>query len=97
MTSKMIALKVLDLVFIGATTLILLGITGLPMEWLLTFAEMSLREFQWFGLFLVIGAIPLVGGLVKVAVTLIGIGVLVATRGAGLVPARRQLPRADDA
>jgi len=33
MTSKMIALKVLDLVFIGATMLILLGIAGFPMEW----------------------------------------------------------------
>ncbi len=49
------------------------------------------------GLFLVIGAIPLVGGLVKVAVALIGIGVLVATRGAGLVPVRRQLPSHEDA
>jgi hypothetical protein len=49
MTSKMIGLKVPDLVFIGTTTLILLGIAGLPMEWLLTSAEMSLRDFQWFG------------------------------------------------
>jgi hypothetical protein len=46
MTSKMIALKVLDLVFIGAATLILHGIAGFPLGWLLTFAEMSLREFQ---------------------------------------------------
>ena len=60
MTCKMIALKVLDLVFIGATTLILLGIAGLPMEWLLTFAEMSLREFQWFGLFLVFASLWLI-------------------------------------
>jgi hypothetical protein len=60
MTSKMIALKVLNLVFIGATTLILLGIAGFPMEWLLTFAKMSLREFQWFGLFLVFASFWLI-------------------------------------
>ena len=60
MTSKMIALKVLDLVFIGATTLILLGIAGFPLGWLLTFAEMSLREFQWFGLFLVFTSLWLI-------------------------------------
>jgi hypothetical protein len=53
MTSKMIALKVLDVVFIVATMLILLGIAGFPMGWLLAFADMSLREFQWFGLFIV--------------------------------------------
>jgi hypothetical protein len=57
MTSRMIALKVLDLVFMAATMLILLGIAGLPMEWLLTFAEMSLRVFQWFGWFLVFAAL----------------------------------------
>ena len=53
MTSGMIALKALDLLFIGATTLILLGIAGVPMEWLLVFADLSLHEFQWIGLFLV--------------------------------------------
>jgi hypothetical protein len=60
MTSKMIALKVLDFIFIGATTLILLGIAGLPMEWLLAFADMSLREFQWLGLFLIFASLWLI-------------------------------------
>jgi hypothetical protein len=60
MTSKMIALRVLDLVFIGATTLILLGIAGFPLGWLLAFAEMSLREFQWFALFLVFASLWLI-------------------------------------
>jgi hypothetical protein len=41
MTSRMIALRVLDLTFIDATTLILLGIAGVPMEWLLAPAEAS--------------------------------------------------------
>lgn len=65
MTSKMIALKVLDLVFIGATTLILLGIAGFPLEWLLTFAEMSLREFQWFGLFLAFASLWLIYAIAR--------------------------------
>jgi hypothetical protein len=60
MTSKMVALKILDLVFIGATMLILLGIAGFPLGWLLTFAEMSLREFQWLGLFLVFASLWLI-------------------------------------
>ena len=60
MTSKMIALKVLDGVFIGATTLVLLGIAGFPMGWLLTFAGMSLREFEWFALFLVFASLWLI-------------------------------------
>jgi hypothetical protein len=37
-------------------------------------------------LLLVVGAIPLVGGLVKAAVAFMGVGVLIATRGAGLFP-----------
>jgi hypothetical protein len=60
MTSKMIALKVLDVVFIIATTLILLAIAGFPLEWLLTFADMSLREFQGFGLFIVFASLWLI-------------------------------------
>jgi len=60
MTSKMIALKVLDVVFILATTLILLAIAGFPLEWLLAFADMSLREFQWFGLFIVSASLWLI-------------------------------------
>jgi hypothetical protein len=60
MTSKMIVLKFLDVVFIAASTLILLGIAGFPMEWLLTFADMSLHEFQWFGLFLAFASLWLI-------------------------------------
>jgi hypothetical protein len=60
MTSRMLALKVLDGIFIAASTLILLGIAGFPMEWLLTFADMSLHEFQWFGLFIVAASLWLI-------------------------------------
>jgi cytoskeletal protein CcmA (bactofilin family) len=41
------------------------------------------------GLFLLAGALPWIGGLVKAAVALIAIGTLVATRGAGLIPQRK--------
>ncbi len=39
-------------------------------------------------LFFVIGIIPVIGGLMHAAIALIGIGVLVATRGAGLIKVR---------
>jgi hypothetical protein len=60
MTSKMIALKILDGIFMAATLLILLGVAGFPMEWLLSLADMSLRELQWFGLFIVFAALWLI-------------------------------------
>jgi hypothetical protein len=60
MTSKMIALKILDGIFMAATLLVLLEIAGLPMGWLLSFAAMSLREFQWFGSFIVFASLCLI-------------------------------------
>ena len=60
MTSKMIALRVLDWIFIMATALVLLVIAGLPSEWLLRLAEMSLREFEWFALFIVFATLGLI-------------------------------------
>jgi hypothetical protein len=60
MTSKMIALKILDGIFMAATMLVLLEIAGLPMGWLLSFAGMSLREFQWFGSFIVFASLCLI-------------------------------------
>jgi hypothetical protein len=48
-------------------------------------------------LFVLIGAIPMVGGLVKVAVVLTAIGSLVATRAAGLIPQKKgPTPPVDD-
>jgi hypothetical protein len=44
------------------------------------------------GLFIAASALPFIGGFVKLGVTLLGIGVLFATRGAGLIPPRRSLP-----
>ena len=60
MTSKMVALRLLDGIFIGITLLLMLGIAGLPMGWLLDLIEMSLREFQEFALFIVFAALLLI-------------------------------------
>ena len=60
MTSKMIALKILDGIFIS-TTIVLLGIVaGLPADWLLALFEMSMREFQAFALFVIFGSLLLI-------------------------------------
>jgi hypothetical protein len=60
MTSKMVALRILDGIFIGVTLVLMLGIAGLPMGWLLDLVEMSLREFQEFALFIVFAALLLI-------------------------------------
>ena len=60
MTSRMIALRILDGVFIAATLVLMMGIAGLPMGWLLDLIEMSLREFQAFALFIVFAALLLI-------------------------------------
>jgi hypothetical protein len=60
MTSKMIALRIFDGIFIAATLVLMMGIAGLPMDWLLNLIEMSLREFQAFGLFIVFAALFLI-------------------------------------
>ena len=60
MTSKMVALRILDGIFIVVTLVLMLGIAGLPMGWLLDLIEMSLREFQAFALFIVFAALLLI-------------------------------------
>jgi hypothetical protein len=60
MTSKMVALRILDGVFIGFTMLLMMGLAGLPMEWLLSLVKMSLREFQSFALFVDFAALLLI-------------------------------------
>ena len=64
MTSKTIALRILDGVFIGFSMLLVMGVTGLPMEWLLNLVEMSLREFQSFALFVVFAVLLLIHAIV---------------------------------
>jgi putative Ca2+/H+ antiporter (TMEM165/GDT1 family) len=60
MTSKMVALRILDGIFIGVSLVLMLGFAGLPMGWLLDLVEMSLREFQEFALFIVFAALLLI-------------------------------------
>ncbi len=60
MTSKIVALKILDGIFIVVTFVMMLAIAGLPMGWLLDLIEMSLREFQAFALFIVFAALLLI-------------------------------------
>ena len=60
MTSKMVALRVLDVIFIAVTLMLMMGVAGLPMGWLLDLIEMSLREFQEFALFIVFAALLLI-------------------------------------
>jgi hypothetical protein len=55
MTSKIVALKILDGVFIGFTLALLLAIIGLPLDLLLGVVDMSSREFEGFGLFMLFG------------------------------------------
>ncbi|WP_315722899.1 MULTISPECIES: hypothetical protein [unclassified Bradyrhizobium] len=60
MTSKMIALSILDGIFIAATGFLLLVIAGLPIEWMLALLDMSLREFQAFALFIIFSSLLLI-------------------------------------
>lgn len=60
MTSKTIALTILDWLFMAATMLMLLVIAGCPVGWLLRITDMSLREFEWFALFIVFSALGLI-------------------------------------
>jgi len=60
MTSKTVALTILDWIFMAATMLVLLVIAGCPVGWLLRITEMSLREFEWFALFIVFSTLGLI-------------------------------------
>jgi len=60
MTSKTIALTILDWLFMAATMLMLLVIAGCPVGWLLRITDMSLREFEWFALFIVFSTLGLI-------------------------------------
>jgi hypothetical protein len=60
MTSKIIALKILDGVFIAFALILLLAIIGLPLDILLDLTEMSSREFEGFDLFVLFGLLWLI-------------------------------------
>jgi hypothetical protein len=60
MTSKTVALTILDWIFMAATILMLLVIAGCPIGWLLQLTDMSLREFESFALFIVVSTLGLI-------------------------------------
>ena len=56
MISKVMALKILDGIFVAATVLALLVIAEFPMDWLLTLADLVLEQVQWFLLVIIFAA-----------------------------------------
>jgi hypothetical protein len=57
MTSKAIALKILDGVIVTAIGILVLSMAGFPAEWLSGLLEMSPREFRGFSIFIVFAAL----------------------------------------
>jgi hypothetical protein len=57
MTSKTIALKILDGVIVAAIGILVLSMAGFPVEWLSGLLEMSPREFRGFSIFIVFAAL----------------------------------------
>ena len=57
MTSKMIALRILDGIFVTFTTVLILWIGGLPIEWLTNLVDMSPSDFHWFAMFVAFAAL----------------------------------------
>jgi hypothetical protein len=60
MTSKVIVLKLLDGIFVGVTTLLVMGVAGLPMDWMFDVLDLSSLEFKVFGLFVLFASILLI-------------------------------------
>ena len=64
MTSKTLVLWFLDWIFIGVSTLLVLGVAGLPMDWMLDLLDMSSPEFKAFGIFILFASILLIHAIV---------------------------------
>jgi len=60
MTSKLIALKVLDGIFMAVAAFLSLVAVGLPADWLLNLIGMSFAEFREFALFILFGTLLLI-------------------------------------
>jgi hypothetical protein len=52
MTSKIIALKILDGLFVVVAAVLLLAVVGAPADWLMDLIGLSWRDFQAFALFI---------------------------------------------
>ena len=60
MTSKILVLRLLDWLFVGVSMLLVMGVAGLPIDWLLNLLDMSSPEFKAFGLFVLFASILLI-------------------------------------
>lgn len=60
MSSKILALRILDGVFVAVAILLLPAAVGLPAHRLIGLANMSLREFQSFALFVLFAILLLI-------------------------------------
>jgi hypothetical protein len=59
MTSKMIALKVLDGIIAAGLGILILSLAGFPIEWLSHLVDMSPRKFHAFSIFIVFASLCL--------------------------------------
>jgi hypothetical protein len=57
MTSKTIALRVLDGTIVVVTGVLILSVAGLPLDWLADLIDMSGRELRGFAMFVVFSAL----------------------------------------
>jgi ABC-type amino acid transport system permease subunit len=64
MTSKAIALKVLDAVIATVIGTLVLSMAGVPMEWLSALCDMSPPEFRGFSIFVIFAALWLMHAIV---------------------------------
>jgi hypothetical protein len=60
LTSKLLALKVLDGIFMAVAGFLLLVAVGLPADWLLNLVGMSFTELREFALFILFGTLLLI-------------------------------------
>jgi hypothetical protein len=60
MTSKILVQRLLDWIFVGVSMLLVMGVAGLPMDWMLDLLDMSSPEFKAFGLFVLFASILLI-------------------------------------
>ncbi len=60
MSSKLMAVRILDCVVVALTMMLLLCVAGLPMEWLLALVDLSSGAFEAFALFALFAALWLI-------------------------------------
>ena len=60
MTSKILVQRLLDWIFVGVSMLLVMGVAGLPMDWMLDLLDMSSPEFKAFGVFVLFASILLI-------------------------------------